>query len=125
MIEILVLSCLKEAISIYDRDRFIPYKQRVILIKGNIEDTVPQFVKDYPGLRIFFIHFDVDMYSPTKTGLEYFLPLVVPGGVVLFDEYGIRPWEGESKAVDEYFQGKYKIQRFDWAPNPGGYIIKE
>lgn len=115
---------LEDAISIYDKDRFIPYKPRVILIKGNIEETVPKFVEDHPGLRISLIHFDCDMYEPTKVGLEYFWPLVVPGGVVLLDEYGIRPWEGESKAVDEYFNGEVKINRFDWAPNPGGYIVK-
>ncbi len=117
---------LKDAISIFDKDRFIPYKPRVKLIKGDIEETVPRFVKDNPGLRICLLHFDCDMYSPTKVGLEYLWPLVVPGGVVLFDEYGIRPWEGESKAVDEYFAGKkVNIRHLDWAPNPGGYIIKE
>lgn len=114
-----------DAIRIFDMDRFIPYKPRVILVKGDIEKTVPEFVENHPGLRICLLHFDCDMYSPTMTGLKYLWPLVVPGGVVLFDEYGIRPWEGESKAVDEFFGGKYKIRRFDWAPNPGGFIIKE
>lgn len=116
---------LKDAISIYDKDRFIPYKARVVLVKGNIEKTVPQFIEDNPGMRISLLHFDCDIYKPTKVALEYFWPLVVPGGVVLFDEYGIRPWQGESNAVDEYLQGKAKIKRFDWAPNPGGYVIKE
>jgi len=115
---------LEDAISIFDKDRFIPYKPRVILVKGNIEETVPQFIKDNPGLRISLLHFDCDMYVPTKIGLENFWPLVVPGGVVLFDEYALRPWEGESRAVDEYFEGQNKIKRFDWAPNPGGYIVK-
>ena len=116
---------LEDAISIYDKDRFIPYKARVVLVKGDIEKTVPQFVEDNPGMRISLLHFDCDMYKPTKVALEHFWPLVAPGGVVLFDEYGIRPWQGESNAVDEYFQGKAKIKRFDWAPNPGGYVIKE
>lgn len=117
---------LEDAISIYDKDRFIPYKPRVKLIKGNIEETVPEFVRTTPGLRISLLHFDCDLYQPTKIALEHFWPLVVPGGVVLFDEYGLRPWEGESKAVDEFFEGKgVRIKRFDWAPNPGGYIIKE
>ena len=116
---------LKDAISIYDKDRFIPYKPRIRLIKGNIEETVPHFIKENPGLRICLLHFDCDLYQPTKTALEAFWPLVVPGGVVLFDEYGIRPWEGESNAVDEYFKDtKVKIHRLDWAPNPAGYIIK-
>lgn len=117
---------LEDAISIYDKDRFIPYKPRVVLVKGGIETTVPQFVEDQPGLRISLLHFDCDLYEPTKVALEHFWPLVVPGGVVLFDEYGIRPWGGESNAVDEYFAGRnVKIRRLDWAPNPGGYIIKE
>jgi hypothetical protein len=117
---------LEDAISIFDQDRFIPYKPRVELIKGNIEESVPEFVKSHPGLRICLLHFDCDMYSPTKVGLEYLWPLVVRGGVVLFDEYGIRPWEGESRAVDEFFAGqKLDIRRFDWCPNPGGYVIKE
>lgn len=116
---------LEDAISIYDKDRFIPYKKRVVLVKGDIEKTVPEFVEDNPGMRISLLHFDCDMYKPTKVALEHFWPLVAPGGVVLFDEYGIRPWQGESNAVDEYFKGKAKIKRFDWAPNPGGYVIKE
>lgn len=117
---------LKDAISIFDKDRFIPYKPRVVLIKGSIEETIPRFVRENPGLRISLLHFDCDLYEPTKVSLEMLWPLVVPGGVVLFDEYGIRPWEGESKAVDEYFSDKkVAIRRLDWAPNPGGYIIKE
>lgn len=117
---------LEDAISIFDRDRFIPYKPRVKLVKGNIEETVPRFVEENPGLRICLLHFDADMYQPTKVGLEYLWPRVVPGGVVLFDEYGLRPWEGESQAVEEFFAGqKVAIRRFDWTPNPGGYLIKE
>lgn len=117
---------LEDAISIFDKDRFIPYKPRVKLIKGNIEETVPQFLNDTPGIRISLLHFDCDMYKPTMVGLDNFWDLVVPGGVVIFDEYGIRPWAGESNAVDEFFKGKnLNIRRFDWTPNPGGYIIKE
>lgn len=116
---------LEDAIAIFDKDRFIPYKPRVKLIKGDIEETVPEFVRTHPGLRISLLHFDCDMYTPTKIGLEQLWPLVVPGGVVLFDEYGIRPWEGESRAVDEFFAGqKVTIRRFDWCANPGGYVIK-
>ena len=116
---------LKDAVSIFDKDRFIPYKPRVVLVKGNIEETIPKFVKENTGLRISLLHFDCDLYMPTKVAIETLWPLVVPGGVVLCDEYGIRPWEGESNAIDEYFANKkQKIHRLDWAPNPGGYIIK-
>jgi len=117
---------LEDAIAIFDKDRFIPYKPRVVLVKGDIEQTVPRFVAQHSGLRISLIHFDCDVYKPTKVALEAFWPRVVCGGVVLFDEYGIRPWEGESSAVEQYFAGKkVTLRRFDWCPNPGGYIVKE
>jgi len=114
---------LRSAIDIFDKDRFIPYKPRVKLIKGDICTTLPTFVKENPGLRLNFIHFDCDLYKPTKTGLELLWPLLVKGGVMVFDEYGIRPWGGESKAVDEFFKDRL-IQRFTWTPNPGGYVFK-
>ena len=117
---------LEDAISIFDKDRFIPYKARVKLIKGDIEETVPHFIQENPGLRISLIHFDCDMYKPTLTGLKYFYPLVVRGGIILFDEYAIRPWEGETNAVDEFFADKNVIiRRFDWTSAPAGYIIKQ
>lgn len=119
-------AALEDAIRVFDNDRFIPHKPRVKLIKGDIEKTLPQFVQDNPGLRIALLHFDCDVYVPTRTGLQHLWPLVVPGGVVVFDEYAIRPWEGESKAVDEFFDGKgVELRKLDWSPNPGAYLIKK
>ena len=89
--------------------------------------TVTGIIADLPqnsSIRCNVI-FPFSLYEATKIGLEYFYPLVVNGGVILFDEYGIRPWEGESAAVDEFFKGKDVIlKRFDWAPTPGGFFIK-
>lgn len=117
---------LQEVIKIFDEDRFAGWKERIKLVSGNIEESVPEFVKQNPGLRISLLHFDVDMYKPTRTALECLFPLVVKGGVVVFDEYGILEWSGESKAVDEYFADTdYAIQKFSWQGAPGGYLIKK
>ncbi len=114
---------LRSAIAIYDLDRFISYKPRVELVKGDICETVPQWVIDNPGVRISLLHFDCDLYRPTKVALETLWPLVVSGGIIAFDEYGIPPWEGESKAVDEFFENA-PLQRFTWSSNPGAYMVK-
>ena len=117
---------IKDSISIFDQDRFIGYKPRVIIVKGDIERTVPRFLKENPGIRISLLHFDCDVYRPTLRALEKLWPLVVPGGVVLFDEYAIPPWEGESRAIDEFFSGKsVKLRKLEWSTNPGAYLIKE
>ncbi len=117
---------LRDAIHIFDSDRFIPYKPRIILVKGDIQETVPKYIQENPSLRISLLHIDVDLYAPASIGLQHLWQRVVSGGVVLFDGYGNSPWEGESKAVDEFFADQnVRINRLDWCSSPGGYILKE
>ena len=118
---------LKEAIAIFDADRFIPWKPRVKLIVGNIEETVVSFTKENTGVRFSLIHFDCDLYKPTKVALENLWSLLSRGGIMLFDEYAIPDWAGETKAVDEFFADKpeVKIKTLSWTNTPAGYIVKE
>jgi len=116
-----------EAIDIFDNDRFIPWKKRIKLIKGNIEDTVEKFTLENPGVRFSLIHFDCDLYKPTKAALKYLWPLLLRGGVVLFDEYAIPDWPGETKAVDEFFENMndITINTFSWTNTPAGVFVQE
>ena len=53
------------------------------------------------------------------------IPLVVTGGIVLFDEYALPEWPGESKAVDEYFKGcPPRMEKVGWASWPGAWFVK-
>jgi hypothetical protein len=118
---------IKAAIEIYDSDRFIPWKPRIELVNGNIESTAPNFVKDNLGVRFSLIHFDCDLYLPTIAALEAFWPRLSRGGVMIFDEYGIHDWPGETAAVDEYFTNKpeVRLQTFQNTNAPAAYVVKE
>ncbi len=97
--------------------------ENVDLIEGDITETVPEFIKRNPGIRFSLIHLDVDLYKPSVVVLESLYPLLSKGGILILDDYAI--WEGETKAVDEYFANRYiSIQRFSFAEAPC-YIIKE
>lgn len=93
----------------------------VELVAGDINQTVPDYVRSNPGLRIALLNIDVDIYEPTVTILKYLYPLVVSGGIVMLDDYGVFP--GETKAVDEYFNGKIEINKLSYSKTPR-YIIK-
>jgi hypothetical protein len=118
---------LESAIAIFDEDRFIPKKPRIKLVDGEIEDTVPRFVRDNPGARFSLVHFDCDLYRPTKAALEALWPHVSRGGVLLFDEYGISEWAGETTAVDEFLAGRsgVRVKTLPWTNAPAGYLVKE
>lgn len=117
---------LEAAIRIFDEDRFIPWKARVKLIEGQVEHTAATFVNENPGVRFSLVHLDCDLYQPTKAALEAFWPRLSRGGVILFDEYGIKDWPGETQAVDEYFADKpgVKIRKLPWTNAPAGFVVK-
>jgi len=71
------------------------------LVAGDILETVPQYVEEHPELRIALLHIDVDVYRPTIAALEHLYDRVVPGGLIVLDDYGIVA--GETDAVDEFF----------------------
>jgi hypothetical protein len=118
---------LENAIRIFDQDRFIPWKPRVKLIDGHVETSIAAFVAENPGIRFSLVHFDCDLYAPTKAGLDALWPLVSRGGVVLFDEYGIPDWPGETKAVDEFLERHpgLRLRTFSWTNVPAAYLIKD
>ena len=117
---------LSDAIDLFDSDRFVPWKARIKLINGQIEETIGKFVAENPGVRFSLIHFDCDLYAPTKSALEVLWPKVSRGGVLLFDEYGIPDWPGETQAVDEFLADKpeLKLQTFTWTNAPAAYLVK-
>ena len=112
---------------LYNSDNILA-KERSRLIKGRVQDTLDQFLQEMPGLRINLLHFDFDLYEPTLFTLERLWDLVVPGGVVVFDEYGLPPWGGEAAAFDKFRTERklnVRLRKFGWCLTPTAYCIKE
>ena len=84
---------------------------RIHVINGDIEDTYPKFLTDYSGVRICLAFVDFDLYKPTKIVLDHIFELMVPGGIIVFDEYSFPDWPGETKAVDE-FTSRYGLKMY-------------
>ncbi|MEK7575006.1 MAG: TylF/MycF/NovP-related O-methyltransferase [Patescibacteria group bacterium] len=92
------------------------------LVKGDINKTVPDYVKNNPHLKISLLHIDTDVYEPAVTILREMYDHVVKGGIIAFDDYGTFP--GETQAVDEFFKDKkVKIQKFPFSHIPS-FVVK-
>jgi O-methyltransferase len=74
-------------------------RERFVLVP----DYFPAGFPRYSGEPIALLHLDVDLYQSHKDCLEWFEPLVAPGGVIAFDEYRNPSWPGATQAIDEYF----------------------
>ena len=68
-------------------------------VEGPVERTIPDEVPD----RVAILRLDTDWYVSTRHELEHLYPRLVPGGVLIVDDYG--HWRGAGKATDEYLSG--------------------
>ncbi|MFN9434073.1 MAG: TylF/MycF/NovP-related O-methyltransferase [Planctomycetota bacterium] len=67
---------------------------------------IPACLEPARGDRFRFLHIDVDLAKPTTDCLEFFYSRLVPGAVILFDDYGFASCPGARVAVDEFFRDK-------------------
>ena len=73
-------------------------EEKLRFVAGPVEETLrsPQIPE-----RIALLRLDTDWYASTRVELEVLMPRVVPGGVLIIDDYN--HWAGSRRAVDEYF----------------------
>ncbi|NQW00562.1 MAG: class I SAM-dependent methyltransferase [Rhodospirillales bacterium] len=75
----------------------------VVLYKGWFEHTLPEFLQNN-GEPVAFLHVDCDLYSSTKTAFAQLASRIVPGTIIVFDEYfNFVSWrDHEYKAFQEF-----------------------
>lgn len=71
---------------------------RLFFVRGKVEDTVPSHAPD----EIALLRLDTDWYASTRHELVHLYPRLVPGGLLIIDDYGV--WHGSGAATDEYFE---------------------
>ena len=69
---------------------------KIHLVKGPVEQTIPGQAPE----QIALLRLDTDFYESSKHEMVHLFPRLVPGGVLLLDDYG--HWDGQRLAVDEY-----------------------
>jgi hypothetical protein len=90
--------------------------EHIRFVEGKVETTIPLIAPE----RIAILRLDTDWYESTAHELHHLYPRLVPGGVLIIDDYG--HWQGARKAVDEYFaqmDGVILLNRIDYTGRIG------
>lgn len=74
--------------------------ERCHFVEGPVEETLHSHRPELVAL----LRLDTDFYESTRAELEQLYPRLVPGGILILDDYGY--WLGAQRAVDEYFAGQ-------------------
>ncbi|MEO5349079.1 MAG: tetratricopeptide repeat protein [Magnetococcus sp. YQC-3] len=92
--------------------------ENVTLHVGLFARSLPAFLERYPG-PVRFVNVDCDLYSSTKTVLTLLAGRVVPGTVIVFDEYiANRAWQ-----EDEYRAFQEAARKFAWRYDYIGFSL--
>ena len=70
--------------------------------------TFPDTARGLEHERFAFVHLDADIESSTRDGLQFFYPRMLPGGVIIGDDYNLPTVR---RAFDDFF-----------APLPGAVV---
>lgn len=79
-------------------ERYQRHDQDVRYVVGPVEQTLRG--TNLPD-AIAVLRLDTDFYDSTKIELEVLWPRVIPGGILIVDDYD--SWDGCRRACDEYF----------------------
>jgi O-methyltransferase len=91
---------------------------RVRIIKGAVPDTLVECKAD----KVAYLSIDMNCVAPEIAAAEYFYDKVMPGGVIMLDDYGFPQHIHQKIAFDE-FAARKNIQILS-LPTGQGVIIK-
>lgn len=99
--------------------------KKYMLIKGDVAETLPVFVKENPGFRVSLLYMDVDIERPTYYALKYLWDRLLPGGIIVFDEYEFHKFS-ECNGVEKFlkeFNLEYNVVSTNFF-TPTAYLVK-
>ncbi len=70
----------------------------VIIVRGPVPNTLPQV----PAERICYLSLDMNSAAAEVAALGFFWEKLVPGAVVLLDDYGFRDYAPQKRAMDAF-----------------------
>ena len=104
---------IKQSLDAVDLVRPVNKIQRFELVKGDITNTIPEYVNDHPAFTCSMLILDTDLYRPTLTALESIIPHMPKGGLVVLDEYNYQNFAGETKALKDFQAlGNFRLKKF-------------
>lgn len=102
-----------------DEDKFL-------LVQGDVQNSIPEFIEKNPGFRISLLYIDVDLDRPTYYSLTYLWDRILPGGYILFDEYEYHKFS-ESVGVERFLRENnidYSLKSTNWIA-PTAFLLKK
>jgi hypothetical protein len=87
-----------------------------------IEGTIPATLGQVDARKVAFLHLDLNCSLPEAAALNFFWDRLMPGAVVLLDDYAYRGFESQKRAMDVIAEEKQAM--IASLPTGQGLLIK-
>lgn len=105
-------------ITIQQKNNLIPHIDRIELVRGLADKTIPAYKSENPHLIVSLLYLDFDLYKPTLLALQEIVPLMPKGSIIAFDQLNQKKWYGETSAIKEFFNiNNLNLKVFDFEPH--------
>ncbi len=81
----------------YVRERLAPWRDQLVFHVGDVFETIH---KANTG-DLSLVHMDLNASAPTRIALEYAYERLVPGGIIVFDDYGYGEVNDQRTVIEE------------------------
>jgi hypothetical protein len=116
---------LRQIMNYHENESPISHIKKFEIVKGNVENTLEDYLNNNQQTIVALAYFDLDLYSPTKKCLELVWDRVPKGGVVGFDDLNSKSWPGETEALNDVIGlDEFEIKRLSYSSRPS-YIVKK
>jgi len=92
--------------------------ERFRLVEGWVQNTLP-LPENQPG-AIAMLRLDMDMHDPTVVAMDYLWDKLVPGGILIIDDWG---YVGVQKAIADHFKKVGYVPKWQ-TPDHTGWLKK-
>lgn len=72
--------------------------QNVEIMKG----FVPEVLEEFEGENVGYVHIDMNYAAPELAAADFFWDRLIPGGVVVLDDYGFRKHKVQKEEFDKW-----------------------
>ena len=114
---------LQSFFKLYDGNRSLSHIPKVKLVKGDVCQTVPDYLKKNQHTIVSLAIFTMNLYKPTKIAFKSVWSRMPKGGICVMHSLNEECYPGATRPVFEALGSNVKINTFPFAPNLA-YIVK-
>ena len=90
---------LAKVLEYHEQEAPIPHLRRFELVKGDVLETLAQYMAAHPETIVALAYIDIDLCVPTRHIIRTMMKCMPKGAVIVFDELNLHEFPGETTAV--------------------------